>query len=357
MKYLIVTQTYPPRTGGMQNVMNAISNKLASLNETHVFPDHYFKSKDSSSKIFIHNNFAPKLLRPLIKKKLVSFIYENEDVVICDSWKSLNAVPSKAKKIIVLAHGQEFLSIKKKRKRIENNLKNVSSIICSSSYTSTLINDLKISKVQRIVIPPTYSLKAITNNRNDILKNTDKVFLLTICRLEERKGIIPVLKSLSEMNNDKVLKPFFWNICGEGLQADEIKKCIKDLNLSKNVKLVGKVNTQEKESFLEKSDLFIMPSYKVNNSIEGFGISYVEAAAYGVPSIAGIEGGVKDAVIDAKTGWCVDPLDGLALTDTLKSAINNKKLREKYGNNAQKKFLDYFLGEKVFRKFMDVIGT
>ena len=357
MKYLIVTQTYPPRTGGMQNVMNAISNKLASLNETHVFPDHYFKSKDSSSKIFIHNNFAPKLLRPLIKKKLVSFIYENEDVVICDSWKSLNAVPSKAKKIIVLAHGQEFLSIKKKKKRIENNLKNVSSIICSSSYTSTLINDLNISKVQRIVIPPTYSLKAITNKRNDILKNTDKVFLLTICRLEERKGIIPVLKSLSEMNNDKVLKPFFWNICGEGLQTDEIKKCIKDLNLSKNVKLVGKVNTQEKESFLEKSDLFVMPSYKVNNSIEGFGISYVEAAAYGVPSIAGIEGGVKDAVIDAKTGWCVDPLDRLALTDTLKSAINNKKLREKYGNNAQKKFLDYFLGEKVFRKFMDVIST
>ena len=357
MKYLIVTQTYPPRTGGMQNVMNAISNKLASLNETHVFPDHYFKSKDSSSKIFIHNNFAPKLLRPLIKKILVSFIYENEDVVICDSWKSLNAVPPKAKKIIVLAHGQEFLSIKKKRKRIENNLKSVSSIICSSSYTSTLINDLNISKVPRIVIPPTYSLKAISNNRNDILKNTDKVFLLTICRLEERKGIIPVLKSLSEMNNNKVLKPFFWNICGEGLQADEIKKCIKDLNLSKNVKLVGKVNTQEKESFLEKSDLFIMPSYKVNNSIEGFGISYVEAAAYGVPSIAGIEGGVKDAVIDAKTGWCVDPLDGLALTDTLKSAINNKKLREKYGNNAQKKFLDYFLGEKVFRKFMDVIST
>ena len=73
MKYIIVTQTYPPRTGGMQNVMNAISNKLASLNETHVFPDHYFKSKDSSSKIFIHNNHAPKFIRPLIKKKISKF--------------------------------------------------------------------------------------------------------------------------------------------------------------------------------------------------------------------------------------------------------------------------------------------
>ena len=66
---------------------------------------------------------------------------------------------------------------------------------------------------------------------------------------------------------------------------------------------------------------------------------------------------VKRKEKDFEKFWCVDPLDRLALTDTLKSAINNKKLREKYGNNAQKKFLDYFLGEKVFRKFMDVIST
>ena len=45
MRYLIVTQTYPPRTGGMQNVMHAITTKLSSINETHVFPDHYFKLK------------------------------------------------------------------------------------------------------------------------------------------------------------------------------------------------------------------------------------------------------------------------------------------------------------------------
>ena len=41
MKYLIVTQTFPPRTGGMQNVMEAISKKLVNYKETHVFPDHF----------------------------------------------------------------------------------------------------------------------------------------------------------------------------------------------------------------------------------------------------------------------------------------------------------------------------
>ena len=357
MRYLIVTQTYPPRTGGMQNVMHAITTKLSSIDETHVFPDHYFKLKNSDSKIYIHNNFSPKLLRPFIKKKLVSNIYIDGDIVICDSWKSLNAVPHNAKKVIVFAHGQEFLSIQKKKKRIGNNLNRVSSIICSSSYTSKLICKLNLTNAPRVVIPPTYSLNTISNYKKNVNRNTNKVSLLTISRLEERKGIIPVLKSLSEMNNNNELKPFFWNICGEGLQANEIKEAIGHLNLSNNVQLVGKVTGNEKESFLEKADLFIMPSYKVNDSIEGFGISYIEAAAYGVPSIAGIDGGVRDAVIDSETGWCVNPLDKSALSKTLQNAINNKDIREQYGIDAQKKFLDYFLGEKVFRKFVDTISS
>ena len=41
MKYMIVTQTFPPRTGGMQNVMDSISKRLSVSNEIHIFPDHF----------------------------------------------------------------------------------------------------------------------------------------------------------------------------------------------------------------------------------------------------------------------------------------------------------------------------
>ena len=122
MKYLIVTQTFPPRTGGMQNVMEAISKKLANDKETHVFPDHFLTKNFNTfnSNFHIHNNYTPKILRPLIKRKLISKVYEDGDIVICDSWKSVNAVPIVVNKIIVLAHGQEYLSIMKKSKFIKN---------------------------------------------------------------------------------------------------------------------------------------------------------------------------------------------------------------------------------------------
>ena len=112
MKYMIVTQTFPPRTGGMQNVMDSISKRLSVSNETHIFPDHYL-SKEYSGKnlnIHIHNNFSPKIFRPFIKKFLLKVICKSNDIIICDSWKSLNAVPKTINKVYVFAHGQEFLS-------------------------------------------------------------------------------------------------------------------------------------------------------------------------------------------------------------------------------------------------------
>ena len=44
------------------------------------------------------------------------------------------------------------------------------------------------------------------------------------------------------------------------------------------------------------------------------------------------------------------------LANALKVAINNKDLRQKYGFHAEKQFLQSFLGEKVFRKFMNTIS-
>ena len=360
MKYIIITQTFPPRTGGMQTVMTAIAKRLSALEETLVFPDHFVsKNHDISKENFsIYNNFTPKLFRSFVKKLLAYQTIENEDIIICDSWKSINAVPNIANKIIVLAHGQEYLSSNKKYDLIKKSLTRANHIICSSKYTYDLIESLKITDTNKSIIPPTYSLEKI-NKRLEIktFKSSNKVHIISITRLEERKGIIPVLKSLGALKKSKSLKPFIWDIFGIGDQKDEIEEVIKALNLAQYVKLKGAITNKDKEYYLSIADLFIMPSYKVEKSIEGFGISYVEAAAYSIPSIAGQEGGVTDAVLDKKTGWCVNPMNQKQLSKVLLEAINNNKKRELLGRQAQEEFLNSFVGEKVFRKFMKTIHS
>ena len=49
-----------------------------------------------------------------------------------------------------------------------------------------------------------------------------------------------------------------------------------------------------------------MPSVVYKKSVEGFGIAYVEAAQYGIPSIGGKDGGASDAIIHEKTGLICD---------------------------------------------------
>ena len=360
MKYIIITQTFPPRTGGMQTVMTAIAKRLSTLEKTIVFPDHFVsKDNDISKENFsIYNNFTPKLFRSFVKKLLAYQTIENEDIIICDSWKSINAVPNIANKIIVLAHGQEYLSSNKKYDLIKKSLTRANHIICSSKYTYDLIESLKITDTNKSIIPPTYSLEKI-NKRLEIktFKSSNKVHIISITRLEERKGIIPVLKSLGALKKNKSLKPFIWDIFGIGDQKDEIEEVIKALNLAQYVKLKGAITNKDKEYYLSIADLFIMPSYKVEKSIEGFGISYVEAAAYSIPSIAGQEGGVTDAVLDKKTGWCINPMNQKQLSKVLLEAINNNKKRELLGRQAQEEFLNSFVGEKVFRKFMKSIHS
>ena len=70
MRFVIVTQTFPPRVGGMQDVMGSLAIKLSYDYETVVLPDHRISKNHPILKRkinFIFTNF-PKLIRNLIKK-------------------------------------------------------------------------------------------------------------------------------------------------------------------------------------------------------------------------------------------------------------------------------------------------
>ena len=92
-----------------------------------------------------------------------------------------------------------------------------------------------------------------------------------------------------------------------------------------------------------------MPSIIHKKSVEGFGISFVEAAQHGIPSIGGIDGGASDAIVNNKTGLICD---GNSLEDiytNINNLLQNKKYLE-YGSEA-KNNSKKFLWENIIEKY------
>lgn len=350
MKIYIITQNFPPSIGGIQTVMYSIAKDLSSMgNEVFVFPDHWFKEVNSFK---VKNIIAPKFFRHYIKRLLLSINGKEESIVICDTWKSVNAVPKKFKNIVLFAHGQEYLKLKNK-KRILSSLLRAKLLIASSKYTCDLIkNNWIIPHLNINVLYPTYHIKKLPFkkiNLNEVTK------FISICRIEKRKGLLQSLISLKEIE----LKghDFIWNIIGNGPQLNELKQKCFELNLEKKVFFHGKVKSNKiKNNFLENSDIFLMPTFQDNYSIEGFGLTYIEAARFGIPSIAGVSGGSSEAVIDRKTGWCVDPNNNDQLIHIIENSLVNTKERRQFGNNALKRFEKKINGDNAIQKLFNFLN-
>ena len=155
----------------------------------------------------------------------------------------------------------------------------------------------------------------------------------------------------------KNLLPKFPNLkyvsIGDGDEKKNLEKLRNELKLEKNVELIFKSNEQEKLSLLEQSDIFVMPSVIYKKSVEGFGITYIEAASYGKPSIGGIYGGEGDAIKSGITGYLCNGNDLNAIYETLLKILSNDKYKE-LGTNAYK-FSREFTWEKIIKKYINLI--
>ena len=345
-----MTQNFPPKIGGIQTVMFSLARDLASMGlEVNVFPDHWFSGTHSFK---VSNLISPKIFRQYIKKLLLSTKFHKESIIICDTWKSVNAVPKQFDNIVLFAHGQEYLKLKNKNKILASLLR-TKILITSSKYTLDLIKkNWNISHINANVVYPTYHIKKLFFKSSSLNRVTN---FISICRIEKRKGLLQSLIALKKIESKGY--NYFWNIIGEGPQLKELKqKCI-ELNLNNKVKFHGNIKSNDiKNSFLQGSDVFLMPTFQDKYSIEGFGLTYIEAARFGIPSIAGISGGAPEAVIDKKTGWCIDPNDSDLLINIIEKSLVDTEERRQFGGNALKRFEVELSGEKAIQKLLKIIN-
>ena len=104
------------------------------------------------------------------------------------------------------------------------------------------------------------------------------------------------------------------------------EKLLNELKLNDSVVFLRNIPEKLKFSLIASSNLFLMPTIIDKNSIEGFGISFIEAASYGVASIGGKDGGSSDAISHSNTGLICDGNDLNSIYESILNFFNIKHI-------------------------------
>lgn len=157
----------------------------------------------------------------------------------------------------------------------------VNHFIANSHYVANRIKNTYHR--DSVVIHPPVNTEAFT------LQTTKEDFYLTASRLVPYKKIKLIVEAFNTMPDKKLI------VIGKGEEYDKIQSIAKP-----NIEVLGYQEDETLRNYMQKAKGFIFMA------IEDFGIIPVEAMACGTPIIAYGEGGIKDSVIDKKTGLLFD---------------------------------------------------
>ncbi len=160
----------------------------------------------------------------------------------------------------------------------------------------------------------------------------DSLLLLTVARLEPRKGVDRVLQVLPELL--RAFPRLRYAVVGEGRARSRWRALSARLGVDSHVLWPGAQSDEELLLWYQAADVFVLIPTPGPHEVEGFGLVFAEAAACALPAVAGDNGGVSDAVLHGKSGLIVPPEDPAALKEALSALLADRDLRREMGRNA-----------------------
>jgi phosphatidylinositol alpha-1,6-mannosyltransferase len=165
--------------------------------------------------------------------------------------------------------------------------------------------------------------------------------VVSLSRLVPRKGmdvLITAAGRLAPSYPDLVVA-----IGGAGRELEALRR--QASSCPTPVSVLGRVSDEDRAALLGAADIFVMACRNrwLGLEQEGFGIVFLEAAAAGVPQIAGDSGGAAEAVVDGETGLVVDvPEDAGRVAEALRTLLADPVRRARMGTAARARAQDVY---------------
>jgi glycogen(starch) synthase len=180
----------------------------------------------------------------------------------------------------------------------------------------------------------------------------DQPVLLYAGRLAPVKGIEPLLAAARQVRTKLPGATFV--LAGPWQMAHEPSKYGLELNRKSadGVLWIGPRTFRELAEWYRRATLFVMPSY-----FESFGISVVEAMAFGLPVVATTGGALTEVVHDGMTGQLVPPGDVAALADAILKLVSDSETRRRMSKLGPERVRNNFTVEHAYKATLQVYSA
>ncbi|MES2125595.1 MAG: glycosyltransferase family 4 protein [Gemmatimonadota bacterium] len=170
-------------------------------------------------------------------------------------------------------------------------------------------------------------------------------WLVTVARLVPHKGIdtaIALVAALLEAHPDVQ-----YLVVGRGTQEAALRTLAESRGVADRVHILTDVTDDELPAAYALGEIYLGLSREAGLDAEGFGIALLEAAASGLPVVAGSSGGIADAVANGESGVLVDPADHQQAADAVRHLLGDSALAHGLGAAGRERVLQRFTWERV----------
>ncbi len=357
MTHLLVTNDFPPKVGGIQAYLWELWRRMDP--ETFVV---ITASSDPGSEQFDREQAARgiriervpgRILAPtpgLVRRIRATARRVGASLVVIDPAFPLGVIgPRLGIPYAVVLHGAEVAipgRLPASRELLASTLRHSVLAVSAGGYPAAeaarAVRGRGMPPV--IEIPPGVDLERFRplsesekrDARIDLGLPTDGPLVVSVSRLVPRKGMDILIDAAAELH--AAFPDLVVAIAGRGRDHERLAGEIVERQAP--VRLLGGVSDDDLPRLVGAADVFAMLCRNrwLGLEREGFGIVFVEAAAAGVPQVAGDSGGAGEAVLDGLTGSVVKrPTDVATVVRAIGKLLDNDQLRHRMGDESRRR--------------------
>ena len=369
MKHLLVTNDFPPKIGGIQSLLWEWWRRLPPESFAVLTSPYEGAEEWDAQQPFHVERIKEKVLLP--RPKMVKQINEmasrvGADLVVLDPAVPLGIVgPYLDLPYDVVLHGAEVTvpgRLPVSRAVLGRVLRNSRHVIAAGGYPAREANRAARCELPMTVVPPgvdTLRFVPLGEAQRDVARKkfgvgVDSDVVLGLSRLVPRKGfdvLIEAMAAIAKANPNAVLV-----IAGKGRDRKRLERLAEKTGAP--VKFLGRVPDEDLPELFGCVDVMSMMCRNrwLGLEQEGFGIVFLEAAACGVPQVAGDSGGAAEAVADGVTGIVLaDPRDVAAAALSINDLLVDHEKRASMGAAARERAVAEFSYELLARRLGNVL--